>query len=232
MGKSKVQADIFSLGELLVKQLEQEESQSMITKWMAYYIAEKMELAENCSSEQKKNAKKECSDAIMALWSRRQDLPKGIRPLKRFDQLFDTIALLRKKREHPLFFNDQLDLSELESSEWLELIYDIDKGTRTAILVALHEATMEARDSTTNQFIGAAGRSEDDKDIELIEALSSNLPEVNKDDDRQFFSRYNSNDFENQYLKGQLREVKVAKKHLWRIEKILKEKYSKLLKEK
>lgn len=213
---------------MLITQLELDESRDTISKWMANYIAEKMDLAEHGSGQERKLAQKECSEAIIMLWNHRWNLPKGKRPLERFDKIFDVLNSLRQERMHPLYFQKELDLQDVVDNEWLKITYDIDKGARTAILLALHQATVQENTQASGDFLNYAPRNEKEKDLLIIDELLSPEPEGFDDNEDIDLEQGYSANFKRRYLKGQLSEVQSAKKHLMKLEKQLLAKLSSL----
>lgn len=79
MEDSKAQKKVIDLGKALVKDLELDPGVDTLSKWMAHYLAEKIELTKKLTGKEKKEAKKECFEITLKLWEHRYSAP----PLKR-----------------------------------------------------------------------------------------------------------------------------------------------------
>ena len=74
---------VLALGKKLVDELGLEQSVDTLGRWMAHYIAEKMEAAESATGEARDRKMSECSDAILKLWAHRSELPNASTPVQR-----------------------------------------------------------------------------------------------------------------------------------------------------
>lgn len=86
---------IIKLGERLVNELNSNESNNTLARWMAHYIAElitKVELADSIDIKEK--LQKECCDLILKLWSKREALPIT-KPLDSLKPFLEIVEVLR-----------------------------------------------------------------------------------------------------------------------------------------
>ena len=90
---------VIKLGEKLVKELNLEDSNNTLARWMAHYIAgliEKINLA--TSEENRKHLQQECCDLILKLWSKKEDLPI-VKPLDNLKPLIEILEVLKEEKE-------------------------------------------------------------------------------------------------------------------------------------
>jgi hypothetical protein len=103
MENSKAQQKIIDLGKTIVKELELDPGVDTLAKWMAHYVAEKIELVENLTGKEMKRAQKECFETILKLWEHRWSIPRGKPFLKDFESLFETLEKLNRNKGTPFF---------------------------------------------------------------------------------------------------------------------------------
>jgi hypothetical protein len=166
MENSELQARIKDLGKLFVKELGLEPGVDTFSRWMAHYIAEKMELAKNLPpGHAKELAEKECFKAILKLWKRRNSLPDGKRPLENFETIFKVISRLNPDVDEPFLY--RLDRESLLNGEtenpvhhkikgFLQSALHIDKVARVWIEFFLNEAAKIANDEKTKAWLDVA----------------------------------------------------------------------------
>lgn len=167
MEKSKQYDDIIALGELLVKELQLDESVDTLGRWMAHHVAEVMQAAEKSSGRKRTEAEDRCREAILSLWKHINDFPRGHRPLADIEPLVATIkALDPDNREYfyQLEAQPSLDDSTLseETKNWLELARRIDYSARISIGVCLRKAASNIAQDKHNW-------------LELAESLDADL---------------------------------------------------------
>src|SRR4051812_43936360 len=75
---SKPWPDVVRLGQRIVRELGLEDSNDTLGRWMAHRIAELMERAEQAEDkDDREEARRECADLILGVWSRRSGWPYG-----------------------------------------------------------------------------------------------------------------------------------------------------------
>jgi hypothetical protein len=83
---------LLELGQRLVDQLGA--GDDLLASWMAHYVAERIEAAENASAEDRGPAQDACAKAILDLWQHRNALPGHLRPLGKLEPVVQAIATL------------------------------------------------------------------------------------------------------------------------------------------
>ncbi len=200
MEKSEAQEKIINLGKLFVKELELETDNDTLSRWMAYYLAEKISIAEQFEGEKKEATEKECFGLILKLWQHRHCLPSGRRPLQSFEPIIDTLSRLSPDREEAYFFEAMRNqnLSELEKEnlefksveEWTTIATEIDKTARILIEYALSQAANYAKNDKTKEWIENAINLSDNSDASIINILLDNNPSFDiKEYDKDDFSK-------------------------------------------
>ena len=89
---------VLSLGVKLVDELDLESSVDTLGRWMAHYVAELMDRADNAAPEERAALRKSCSDAILELWSHRAELPDGKRPFEDLEPIMRAIESLDPRK--------------------------------------------------------------------------------------------------------------------------------------
>lgn len=148
MEKSKQYNDILALGDLLVKELQHDQSVDTLGRWMAHHIAEVMQTVEKSTGLKRTEAEDRCREAILSLWKHINEFPRGHRPLADIEPLIATInALDPDNREYFYYseaqsFLDHSTLSE-EVKYWLELARGLDYSARILIGDCLKNAVSD-----------------------------------------------------------------------------------------
>ena len=149
MEKSKQYNDIIALGNLLVEELQLDQSVDTLGRWMAHHIAEVIQAAEKSTGLKRIEAEDRCREAILSLWKHINDFPSGHRPLADIEPLLATIkaSCINDNREY--FYQSEtkslLDNSTLseETKSWLELARGIDYSARILIGMCLKKAASD-----------------------------------------------------------------------------------------
>lgn len=89
MEQSKEPKDVLELGHYLASELGVYEGVDTLGRWMAHYLAELIDKAENSPNERdRKTARQEATDTILKIWEHRKSLPGNVYPLERFKDIF------------------------------------------------------------------------------------------------------------------------------------------------
>jgi len=144
---------LVALGKKLVDQLGLEQSVDTLGRWMAHYVAEKMEAAESATGDARSQKMTECRDAILELWAHRRNLPTGQRPFDEFEQIFRVLQTLDLDDPLPRYFRQpRIAAAQDEESdstkEWLDKAAELDNTARALIRYCLSNAAQEAVDKT------------------------------------------------------------------------------------
>lgn len=145
---------MIALGEQIVALFTDRDWADLLTRWMAQYVAELIDAAENSPAEERPELRKQCAEAITELWQSRAVWPHNTNPLKDFAPILATLEALHPENSRP-FYNQQFwthvenkEVSE-ETKKWLELIQGIDHTSRILIDHALNAAVVGA---TANEY--------------------------------------------------------------------------------
>lgn len=167
-----------NLGKMLVKELDLDPGVDTLARWMAHYIAEQIILVEQKSGEEKKLAEERCFDMILRLWSHRARLPNGLRPFENFEPIFNTLSRLDPESKESFFFNNKYIKEKevsVEVQDWLNVANEVDKIARVWIKFALNQATLDASDESTSEWLKKVTWFEDKDDILLIKLLRDDI---------------------------------------------------------
>lgn len=149
MEDSKTQKKIIDLGKAFVKELELDPGVDTLSRWMAHYLAEKIELTKKLTGKEKSDAEKECFETILKLWENRWSAPPVKRFLEGFEPLLETLEKLNPDKRTPFFYPAQIqyDLGEEnkkadsgEAESYLDIALRVDKLARSLIFDLLNQA--------------------------------------------------------------------------------------------
>lgn len=139
------------MGRKLVDELGMESSTDTLGRWMAHYVAELMDAAENVPSEQREAERNRCFDAILKLWTHRAGLPDGKRPFEDLEPIMRAIESLDPESDTPRYFpiiRGRIDESNEggETQSLIEFVGDFDIAARVLIGEILADAARSAVD--------------------------------------------------------------------------------------
>lgn len=140
---------VLELGKKLTQELDLDKSVDTLGRWMAHYIAELMQEAEQAVAEERIEKRRLCVEAILSLWKYRAESPEFSAPLSGFRPLLEFLRDLNPKSNRPCYSDPsekiaeeyQLDESQTQS---LQLIESIDTTAKILIRHALMCASTSA----------------------------------------------------------------------------------------
>ncbi len=177
-----MQKRIIILGKALVAELGRDSGVNTLARWMAHYIAEQMEIAENATGNDKLEAEQRCFETILKLWQHRSSLPNGRRPFESFEPIFRALARLDPENPTPYFYSDpnfrsseSSDSDEIsdEVQQWLNIARGIDQAARVWLEFVFHQATLKATDERTIAWLENAADFPGSDDISIIVHLTN-----------------------------------------------------------
>lgn len=165
------------LGKKLTQELNLDESVDTLGRWMAHYIAELMQEAEQAVSEERIEKRRLCAEAIFSLWKHRAGLAEYSMPLNEFRPLLEFLRDLNPKSTRPCYsdplekITDEYQLDESQT-QGLQLIESIDTTAKILIRHALMCASTSATIGSEEwlNLIEKAGL-EDDPEILLAKLM-------------------------------------------------------------
>lgn len=166
-----IQKEVIELGKLLVKELDLENSVDTLGRWMAHYIAEKIEAAKNTDETVRPAIEAECAQAILDLWHHRWKLQERHQPLKNFSRLLELLQQIDPEAFDPYYYRLKQEKKKEENNFWLTAAYDIDKAARVCLKYMLSKAAQAACSEENKAIIDVAKVINPDPDILVIETL-------------------------------------------------------------
>ena len=157
--------EVVALGRKLVDELGKHRSTDTLSRWMAHYIAELIDAADNAPPDERVAARGRCFEAILELWSHRSELPNGRRPLEDLEPIARALESLDPDNETPRFFRairttvDKADEGQ-QTQALLDFVDSVDLTARILIGCALADAARSAIDKSREwvALAEAAGR--------------------------------------------------------------------------
>lgn len=179
--------DVLALGELLVKELDLEQSVDTLGRWMSHHISELIVEAEKTEGIDKSDIEDRCREAVLALWNHIRVFPRGHRPLENIEPLLATIQALDP--ENQAYFYQSEAQSQIEQStlsdgakKWLELSRGIDYSARLLIGMCLKNAASEIAEEKRDWFELARSLDADTPITSVVRILTD---EQEKSDEEQ-----------------------------------------------
>ena len=178
---------VLALGKKLVDEFGLEQSVDTLGRWMAHYIAEKMEDVESATGEARDRKMSECSDAILKLWAHRSELPNDQRPFKEFERIFRVLQSLDLDAPTPRYFRQARlaaaqDDADDATKRWLNIASGIDDAARVLIRYCLATAAQEAVDKSREWIaLAEAIAEEEDIDLRTVRVLVENTEVLNSE---------------------------------------------------
>ena len=157
---------IIKLGEKLVNELLLYNRNDTLSKWMAHYIAELIEKANNNEGKIKEKYEKECFETILKLWKEVDKVPNIKTPLSSFQKLYELYEeILYNKKTYRYFPKKKDDIT----NPFLILAKDIDRLSKNIVenifLIAYQDAIDKEKEWFEFEII------EDVKQLKSIEHL-------------------------------------------------------------
>ena len=180
MEDSETQKRIINLGKEFVLELSLDRVDSL-AHWMAYYIAEQIENAENSTGRRKIEAEKDCFETILKLWQHRSSLPDGTRPFESFEPIFRILSRLDPENPRPYYYSSLNNRSSKqdgpgdehnEVQQWLDIAEGIDQVARILLEFVFHQAVKIATDEKTVSWLENAAGISNNEDLSIIIQLA------------------------------------------------------------
>ena len=177
---------VLALGKKIVDELDADQPVDTLSRWMAHYIAEKIEDAETATDESRDRKMSECSDAILKLWAHRSALPNGKRPFEDFEPIFRVIQSLDQDDSTSRYFS-QVRLATDENDEgtqtkqWLKIASRLDYAARILIRYCLVMAARDAVDKSRDWVTLAEAIAEEDNtdiDIKIVSFIRDDIDAI------------------------------------------------------
>lgn len=153
------------LGKKLQKSFEKD-SKDETCRWLANYIAEKIDATELAVGEAKAVEQRQCFEAILLLWEYRSSFSVNTRPFKGFEPIFQALEYLNPNKEQPSFFRGYQLRSE--DNEPLNYIIELDLAVNIVFSHVIKEAILRATDESVSSWIHLAKDIESTNELEVI----------------------------------------------------------------
>lgn len=193
MENSEQSEKIIDLGKLIVKELGLEQSVDTLARWMAHYLAERIDQVEKLAGGPKKaKAEKECCDLILKIWEHRGHMPRGRRPFESFEPILKVLESLDPDNSDPFMHRmSKHELTQLENTNsnykdikpYIESVLEIEKVARVWIENLLNQAALKVSDDKTKAWLQTATKlSFLDDDIHSVKIVLKNFNLLDDDD--------------------------------------------------
>lgn len=145
--------EVVALGRKLVDELGEGPRPDTLSRWMAQYLAELIDAAENAPQDELAASRRKCFDAVLELWSHRAELPPGRRPFEDLEPIGRALESLDPGNETPRFFAAaRHGITHAEEGPQtrtlLEFVDSVDSAARVIIVHALADAASTAVDKS------------------------------------------------------------------------------------
>lgn len=95
-GPLKLPRDVLALGQHLVRELNNDDPQDTLGRWMAHHLAELIDNAENgATATERSRARKNATETTLKIWEHRASLPDNAYPLAPYKDILKVLERLR-----------------------------------------------------------------------------------------------------------------------------------------
>lgn len=170
---------VTDLGKKILAQFKEGEDRGILTSWMSHHIAALIDRAEReTDTPAAKEARTECADAILKLWSHRNMLPNGCRPFESAERAVKTLTSLAPEYLDNFYFqrpSRRGSVSEqalVDGDTWLRFAEDFDQAARDFIRLCLSQS-VRASANALGDWVHLSEELGDDSsvDVELVREL-------------------------------------------------------------
>ena len=199
---------ILELGKKIVNELGLDQSVDTLGRWMAHSIAELIHDAEASGAKDRPAKLAMCSDAILALWKHRHELPSGKRPYEDLGPIMRTLESLDPDDTTPRYFRGQRTAADeeqdVEIANWLKLADSLDYSAKLLIGYCLTRAADEAVDKS-KEWVALAEKADADVGLEhtVVRFISNAKDQLDSTE---------LNDFARKQIEERLRKLTAFKK--------------------
>jgi hypothetical protein len=171
MEQSETFDKVTRLGKLLVKELSLEDSSDTLGRWMAHYLAEKMDEASKGTGKRKKEAEQACTETILALWDHRWKMSCGLQPIKSFREILETLSAMVPENKQSYYFRYQDEDLTPSDNHKLKRAMEIDASTRGVLEYLMSEAAKEVASPDLQDWIEASDAIAAHPDVTVIRTV-------------------------------------------------------------
>ena len=198
MEASEAQKRVINLGKQIVDELNDGDKRNILPRWIANYIAEKINLAETSKGKEKEKYQKECFELILKLWSKRSYFPNDKKPFENYDLIFKALAEIDlDNHTHYLFSSPskeeikELDLEQNDKSIklFLAAAQNFDQTFRVFIKHTFEFASYLAMTENVRKYLENAPNKHDDE-IRCIVKFNSEIETSEIDEQIKKCRRY------------------------------------------
>lgn len=173
---------MLDLGAALVRELDLEQSNDVLGRWMAHHLASLITAAREAPLDRRAECEERCRAAILDIWRHRNCLPEGRRPFEPLERVVDTLAALDPDAKRPFYHRTVLQFEDFDDfnlpgdpvprrPDYLQKACRFDETARAVIrhLIAL---AVEAEPDKTQEWVRLATEAKlNTPDVALIVRL-------------------------------------------------------------
>lgn len=127
---------ILKLGKKISNELLLNDSVDTLGRWMAHYIAELINKAENTNGKtQSEQYRKECFSVILALWNRKENIPFITKPLDNFEIPLKLLDKLKEDKFNYDYFRYHNEIPK--DIDWSEFVKIVKKNTESIFEICM-----------------------------------------------------------------------------------------------
>ena len=154
---------MLEFGSLIAEDIGAKQENNITGKWIAHYLAEKIEAAKSDPA-----IESECADLILKLWSSRRQFPSGD-PFGSYEKLLKGLKKLFSSEPGISIAGYSSPPLRKGSPEekWLQVAYEIDRQSRCLIASAVKEA-VKCTDAKNDELLAMAAKLAPDLQTEAL----------------------------------------------------------------
>ena len=136
--------EVLALGRKLVHELGQEPPVDTLARWMAHYVAELIDGAENAPPNERGAAQRGCFETILKLWDHRTALPDGRRPFERLEPIMRALESLDPNDDTPRYFRPAREAMGVDGDAAMQSVLDFVNSVDDAASITIAHSLVEA----------------------------------------------------------------------------------------
>lgn len=175
------------LADSIIKESNNDDPCDILPRWMAFYLAEQMELAKSASGQEKADIDERCKNLVLEIWKYKICLRGEKNPLSRYENLFRVLESIDPDASRLMILRnfdekEAYDFSELPQStqNWMDFIVAVDKTARIWIDYAKQQVCKGITDEKSLELDALHEVIDDsDSEIKVVELVIKTIGKSN-----------------------------------------------------
>lgn len=161
------------MGRLIVKQLGEHANHDVLSRWLAHYISQQINLAKSAKGPAKAVAEERCFETILKLWKHRASFASGMRPFENYEGIFKVLERIDPENPTPFYrFPGKAEQEPENQTDptqtWLDNALAVDGMAKAMIQYSLEKAAEKAGNDESLALFNEAIELLEDHELEVL----------------------------------------------------------------